>query len=377
MDRLNILHVFRAPVGGLWRHVMDLARAQAERGHRVGIVCDADTGGDRARDQLDSLSAALTLGVRRLPMRRNPHWTDMSAQVGLGRFASDVGADVIHGHGSKGGLYARLPAVAGRRGPIRVYTPHGGSLNYFPGTALHKIYMATERLLERGTDLFLFESLFIRRRYEEFVGPTNRLVKVVPNGLYPHEYDPVTPEPDAKDFLYIGEFRFAKGIDNLLAALVKLRMTRGRAPTLLLVGSGPDEEALRARVAEFALGDIVSFMQPMPARQAFTKARMMVVPSRFESMPYVVLEAAGAMVPLISTDVGGIPEIFGPEASRLIQSENVAALATAMAAMLDAPAEARHADATRLQLSMRETFSVATMVDTGLAAYAEARRARQ
>ena len=45
---LKILHVLRSPVGGLFRHVLDLSRAQAARGHPVGIVADASTGGDRA-----------------------------------------------------------------------------------------------------------------------------------------------------------------------------------------------------------------------------------------------------------------------------------------------------------------------------------------
>ncbi len=48
MTPLNILHVFRAPVGGLFRHVRDLAQAQAERGHRVGLIADSNTGGERA-----------------------------------------------------------------------------------------------------------------------------------------------------------------------------------------------------------------------------------------------------------------------------------------------------------------------------------------
>ena len=55
----------------------------------------------------------------------------------------------------------------------------------------------------------------------------------------------------------------------------------------------------------------------MPVREAFKLGRILVVPSRAESLPYVVLEAAGARVPLISTDVGGIPEIFGPYRDRL------------------------------------------------------------
>ena len=48
MVPLNILHVLRTPVGGLFRHVLDLARGQAERGHRIGIICDSATGGPEA-----------------------------------------------------------------------------------------------------------------------------------------------------------------------------------------------------------------------------------------------------------------------------------------------------------------------------------------
>ncbi len=50
MQTLNILHVFRAPVGGLFRHVLDLTREQVARGHRVGIVADRRTGGAHAEE---------------------------------------------------------------------------------------------------------------------------------------------------------------------------------------------------------------------------------------------------------------------------------------------------------------------------------------
>ncbi len=54
--------------------------------------------------------------------------------------------------------------------PIRVYTPHGGSLNYNPGTLAHAIFMPAERVLGQRTDLFCFESDFARTRYETYVG---------------------------------------------------------------------------------------------------------------------------------------------------------------------------------------------------------------
>ena len=51
-EPLDILHVFRAPVGGLYRHVLDLSRGQIERGHRVGFIADSTTGGERALQSL-------------------------------------------------------------------------------------------------------------------------------------------------------------------------------------------------------------------------------------------------------------------------------------------------------------------------------------
>jgi len=99
----------------------------------------------------------------------------------------------------------------------------------------------------------------------------------------------------------------------------------------------------------------------------------MVVPSRSESLPYIVLEAAGAGIPLIATRVGGIPEIFGPQSSRLIPREDPEALAVAIATALeDEVATRESADA--LQRRVRDSFSVDVMVDRVLDAYRQALR---
>src|SRR5438105_3199878 len=124
---LNILHVLRAPVGGLFRHVVDLARGQSARGHRLGLIADSTTGGMDAEATFSALSPGLALGVSRIPMSRHLNSADVAAVAQVTRRAAAVTADVIHGHGAKGGAYARL---AGTASAIRVYTPHGGSLHY-------------------------------------------------------------------------------------------------------------------------------------------------------------------------------------------------------------------------------------------------------
>ena len=67
---LNILHVLRAPLGGLFRHVVDLVQGQAARGHRVGLIVDSTTGGARAETALAALSPHLALGVQRVAISR-------------------------------------------------------------------------------------------------------------------------------------------------------------------------------------------------------------------------------------------------------------------------------------------------------------------
>ena len=66
-------------------------------------------------------------------------------------------------------------------------------------------------------------------------------------------------------------------------------------------------------MARLGLGDSVRFLGHTPARQAFAHGRLLVVPSRADSLPYVVIEAGGAGIPIIASGVGGIPEILGPD----------------------------------------------------------------
>src|SRR5688500_8964034 len=73
---LNILHVFRAPVGGLFRHVVDLARGQIARGHNVGLIADSTTGGTRADEVFAELAPRLALGISKFPFPRHLGWSD-------------------------------------------------------------------------------------------------------------------------------------------------------------------------------------------------------------------------------------------------------------------------------------------------------------
>jgi glycosyltransferase involved in cell wall biosynthesis len=367
---MKILHVLRSPVGGLFRHVVDLANGQIERGHEVGIVADSTTGSAMADAVFAELAPKLKLGLTRIPIRRNPHPADLAAVWHVARRIAETGTEVVHGHGAKGGALARLAPA--ERGLVRAYTPHGGSLHDAVGGQLH---LLMERMLKPLGRLYLFESAYSRDVYRRKVGEPAGVVSVVHNGVREDELAPVADAKDAADIVFLGELRSLKGIDVLIDAMASLRDS-GKNLTAKFVGEGGERAVLEAKVATLGLAGKIEFCGARPTREALAMGQLVVLPSRAESLPYVVLEAAAASKPLIATNVGGIPEIFGPHADRLVAPGSVGALARAIAEALDRSVEAR--DRTQvLRARIAEKFSVAVMVDQILAAYSQARQPAQ
>jgi glycosyltransferase involved in cell wall biosynthesis len=374
-ERFRILHCLRAPVGGLFRHVLDLSAEKAARGHDVGLVFDSTSADPLSEARLAKVADRLRLGITRIPMSRWPGWGDASASRAVARLARETNADVLHGHGAKGGAYARLGArllrVQGY--PVSAfYTPHGGSLHFPEGSPAALAFIGMEKVLARFTDGLIFESDYIRREYERRVGAGLAPTAVITNGLQPTDFVKIAPQTDAADFLFVGELRDLKGVDVLLRAL---SIVAGRRPvTALIVGAGPDRDAFERLAAELGLTGAVTFPGALPAAQAFSRGRALVVPSRAESLPFVVLEAAAAEVPLIATNVGGIPEIMAGSDVPLLPPGDADALARALQGFLDEP-EAAMARAQRLKQSVQRRFAIAATTEAVLAFYA-AHRAR-
>ncbi len=374
MSKLRVLHCLRAPVGGLFRHVRDLAAAQAAAGHDVAVLADSAANDGLTDQRLAELARHLSLGLHRAAMSRDIGWRDVTAAGAATALARRLAIDVIHGHGAKGGAYARLAGrrlkAAGRRlGAF--YTPHGGSLHYPPTSLKGRIFMGLERHLADATDGIIFESAYSSRVYAAQVGTPVCATRVIPNGLLPHEFTHHAAAAGASDLLFIGELRQLKGVDLLLHAIAA--MTRREPVTATIVGDGPEAGAFQALSASLGLAARVNFAGAMPAGRAFPFGRVMVMPSRAESFPYIVLEAAAAGIPLIATAVGGIPEIVAGTDTVLVAPDNVMALRDAIAAALADPAAAA-ARAAQLQKVVAARFTVDRMASEILTFYGEASR---
>lgn len=365
---LRILHAVRAPVGGIFRHIIDLANGQANRGHQVGIIADSLTGGDRADAALAEIGPRLALGVHRVAIHREPRPTDVWAWLRFRQLISKLKPDVLHGHGAKAGAFVRLKSRASDT--IRIYTPHGGSLHYPLDTLKGALYGRLERWLMDNTDLFLFESAFARDTYQRMIGTPKGLVRCVFNGVTANEFDPVPKAEDATDIVYVGEFRRIKGADLLIDAVARLHAD-GKPVTLTLAGDGEEMQALKDQVERLGLSNSVRFIGHVKARHGFSKGRLLVVPSRGDSMPYVVIEAGAAGIPMVAANVGGIPEIFGEYNDALFAPNIPVAMADAIeVAMEDPDAALARAKALRERIFLH--FSQKAMVDGVIAGYRNA-----
>ena len=240
---------------------------------------------------------------------------------------------VLHGHGAKGGAYARL---ARNRRAVRVYTPHGGSLHYRWGTPAGLFYLTAENVLKRRTDLFLFESYYGRDTFAAKVGDpgAHALVRVVHNGVADAEFLPVKAAPEATDLVFIGELRKLKGVDVLIDAIARLTprrpqrhrddRRRRRRPRRVRGRRSPGTIFKRRSISS----------APSPHAPPLRSGGCWSCPRARNRCRMWCSRPAPPGMPIIATNVGGIPEIFGPDADDLIPPDDPAALAGAIAASM-------------------------------------------
>ena len=361
----KIIHCFRSPVGGLFRHIYDLIQGQSKLGLKVGLICDSLTGDSQSEHVLAELAPYCSLGTYRLPMNRSLHWSDSKILGSISKICEKVSPQIIHGHGAKGGAYARL--VARGLGAKSIYTPHGGSLHYKKASPEGVLYFTLERYLMHRTDGLIFESQYSADTYSKKIGAIKVPHQTIHHGLYDDEFDALDHGKAQYDFVFIGELRKLKGLEILLQAINQLRQKL--EVSLLIVGAGPDADFFRSRIHQLGLDSAVTMAPPVDeATDAFVQARCLIVPSLAESLPYIVLEAAASKTPLVATLVGGIPEIYGPYSDRLVIPNNPKALSEAMHAFINDPQSAK-SFAQLLHDHVKSNFRIDTTLKANLLFY--------
>jgi len=159
------------------------------------------------------------------------------------------------------------------------------------------------------------------------LGIPEEKVYLLPNGLDTDKFSPmpklqqrgrVNLPKDNQVILFIGNLKPVKGLTYLLGAFNAIRKNNGNNIRLVLVGDGKQRQELEAKVASFGMEKDVSFMGMRPHAEVplwLNASDVLCLPSLHEGMPNVVLEALACGIPVVATNVGGIPEIIEENAN--------------------------------------------------------------
>jgi len=327
----TVLHVAQPTVGGVGLLVHGLALLQAELGWRVVVACPPH--GDLAGVGEGSTVEHVPWDAVRSPLKGVPGETRS-----LGRIVGSIDPDVVHLHSSKAGLDGRL-AVRGAR--PTVFEPHGWSFLAVEG-AVRALAVRWERWAAKRADVIC--CLSDRERELGEAEGVRATFEVIPNAVDLTRYPVAGGEQrDAARVrlgleavptaLCVGRIRHEKGVDVLLDAW-PLVTSAVPGAQLALVGDGPDREALEAR----GVGGVVFAGERSDVADWIAAAEVVVVPSRWEGMSTVMLEALARARPVVSTDVSGARQVIGDEAGAVVPLEDAPALAGALVVRLHDPA---------------------------------------
>ena len=187
-----------------------------------------------------------------------------------------------------------------------------------------------------------------KRHLVEVEGLREETVRVIYNGVDTAVFRPASAaersaarralglSDDAVVLMAVGSLKPIKGVDDLLRAAASVMHARARV-RLVLIGEGPDRVSLETQARALGIADRVSFLGLRDDVDGLLRAAdALVLASRTEALPTVILEAMATGLPVVATHVGGVPEMVEPDRSGLLVPPNdIASLERAIARVCD------------------------------------------
>ncbi|MEK7355994.1 MAG: glycosyltransferase, partial [Bdellovibrionota bacterium] len=300
---LRVVHIMRAPAGGIRLHVLLLMEESPAQQWLVTDFEDEDSVFREKRQDPSFASKLIPLSIS-----ENPGFSDIANLVRLYFKLRKLKPDILHGHGAKGGLYARI--LADSLFAKAVYSAHGGSLHLAFSPLKQRLYNFVEKALALKTDAVVFESDYTRRRYIESISDVATRGHLVPNGLSLSSSFKQEQKPSGR--FVIGAFgllRYMKGHDLLIESIPLLR-AKGLDVEARIFGDGPLRGEYETLISRLKLEDHVRLMGDVAnPLDRIRECDLIVQPSRFESFGYTAVEAMSVGVPLVAAAIGGLTEI--------------------------------------------------------------------
>lgn len=362
---ISIAHITApAAFGGLERVVSGLARETAARGHRVVLVLILD-----ASAPIPAWAQALAeLGVIVEPIRL-PSRAYGAERAAVRAIIERYGIQVLHTHGYRTDVVHRATARA--CGVPQVSTVHGFTHSGWKG----RFYEWLQLRALRGMDAVVavstpLEALLLR------AGVSPKSIRRIVNGPVAPLKSPLSRaaararlglDTDGAVVGWVGRLSEEKGPDLLVRTAAQLPATA----TVAVVGDGPMRQECEALSRELGISARIRFAGAVDdASLLYSAFDLLLVSSRTEGTPMVVLEAAMGLVPIAAFAVGGLPDMLRDGRGWLVEPENVASLAAAASEAIAEP-EASAARAAALMAHLREIRAAERWIDDYLLLYSE------
>jgi glycosyltransferase involved in cell wall biosynthesis len=345
-------------VGGLSRVVESICATLDKERFEVSVL--SFHGGGEFADVLRTAGVPVfTLGSRDFRQR-----TSYASFIDVARLLRREGIDVLHTHNTQPFLDA-VPGGVLARVRTMIHTDHA---RHFPDRWR---YMFAERVLSRFVYRVVGVSEDTSRNLVRYEKISPRKIVTIPNGISGSVYDvPVDRDakrrelglaPNAKVLGFASRLEPQKGIPYLLEAMPEI-VRRSPDVVLLIVGQGREQQQLERQVAALDLQASVRFLGvrfDMP--QMLGLFDIMVLPSIWEGLPMIILEAMAAGCPVVATAVGGVPTaVRNGETGILIEPKVPGAIADAVVTLLEDP-ERRQRFGAAARRVFREEFTAEAM----------------
>jgi glycosyltransferase involved in cell wall biosynthesis len=373
MARLKVAICLESSIGGTRKHVRELALGLDPRRFEVHLVVSLR----RGREILNDLPALAARGVRVhvVPMSRAISPVDDARSLaGLLRLFRRERFDVVHTHSAKAGFLGRYAARAGGV-PTVIHTPHVWPFQWAGGLS-RRVYYRLERRAAGWCDRLVCVGPGQREfgLASRVAGADEAKLVVIPNGIDPAVVDRSADRAGVRAELgvipgslavgMVARFAPQKGVGRFLDAAAIIAREREDV-RFFLVGSGPLARRVRRRARELRLG---------PARLALLGHRedvprlcsgfdVFALSSLYEGLPYVLLEAMAARLPVVATRVSGVEDVIEDGVTgRLAPPGDSGAIAGAISALID-DAGARYDLGHAARRRVEKDFPTARFVD--------------
>jgi glycosyltransferase involved in cell wall biosynthesis len=314
---MKILYVITgADIGGAQKHLMDLIQYFKVLGDTVEVVAGED---GPLVDWLTDKNIPVTI----IPIPRKIEWKkDWLAFKKLRKHISQNQYDVVHCHSSKAGIIGRLAAYVNRV-PKNIFTAHGF---VFTDPTLSKkkrvFYIFLERVFGGLSSDIITVSHYDFEAGRK-IGLSSRKLHVIHNALPKedlislHDWEKkqvVLRNTDMKIIGFVGRLVSEKNVDMIIRLASLFKQNSIFNIKFWLIGDGKLEYHYRKMVQEQDLEDIIIFRgNQTNVLHWMDQMHIQIITSHKEGLPYVLLEAMGRGLPVVSTDVGGVKEVLDPE----------------------------------------------------------------